>query len=272
MCACVGLCFSMLWIWGSSPLPVFLVLAPELVSVSIDNTHEGLLQGRIYFPLNLTHSVTVNLHSALDGETKIITATVSPKKSSWFDLSEMTTEPLRFGLWHWLEIVETGGAGHLLFQKPFLLNGKLGFGKVWEKCGISVLVNTMNPASRQPAPVRYVVREVRERERERQTDRQTVVSDTPGSDVTIVALKLATSLHFPLPKTRTFRFSILKWSPLQHWNLQWVHFLLPKNLHSLFWLSQLARRVIEDLRHMTNDRIYAFRPVPDCSSHRKYEL
>ena len=36
----------------------------------------------------------------------------------------------------------------------------------------------------------------RERERERETERD-------GSDVTIVALKLAMNLHFPLPKIRT---------------------------------------------------------------------
>ena len=47
----------------------------------------------------------------------------------------------------------------------------------------------------------YIVREVlsvreRERERERQTERD-------GSDVTIVSLKLAMNLHFPLPKIRT---------------------------------------------------------------------
>ena len=45
----------------------------------------------------------------------------------------------------------------------------------------------------------YIVREVlsvRERERERDTEKD-------GSDVTIVALKLAMSLHFPLPKIRT---------------------------------------------------------------------
>ena len=52
----------------------------------------------------------------------------------------------------------------------------------------------------------YIVREVlsmreREREREIQTERD-------GSDVTIVALKLAMNLHFPLPKIRTFRFSL----------------------------------------------------------------
>ena len=49
----------------------------------------------------------------------------------------------------------------------------------------------------------YIVREVRsvrERERERERERDT---ETDGSDVTIVALKLAVSLHFPLPKIRT---------------------------------------------------------------------
>ena len=46
----------------------------------------------------------------------------------------------------------------------------------------------------------YIVREVLlVREREREID---------GSDVTIVALKLEMNLHFPLPKIRTFRFSL----------------------------------------------------------------
>ena len=48
----------------------------------------------------------------------------------------------------------------------------------------------------------YIVREVllvRERERE-------IQRETDGSDVTIVALKLAMSLHFPLPKIRTWRW------------------------------------------------------------------
>ena len=47
----------------------------------------------------------------------------------------------------------------------------------------------------------YIVREVlsvRERERERYRERE-----RDGSDVTIVALKLAVNLHFPLPKIRT---------------------------------------------------------------------
>ena len=47
----------------------------------------------------------------------------------------------------------------------------------------------------------YIVREVRSvRERERERDLDT---ETDGSDVTIVSLKLAMSLHFPLPKIRT---------------------------------------------------------------------
>ena len=52
----------------------------------------------------------------------------------------------------------------------------------------------------------YIVREellVRERERYRERERE-----KDGSDVTIVALKFAMNLHFPLPKIRTFRFSL----------------------------------------------------------------
>ena len=55
----------------------------------------------------------------------------------------------------------------------------------------------------------YIVREVLSvREREIQTDRQTDRErererERDGSDVTIVALKLAMNLHFPLPKIRT---------------------------------------------------------------------
>ena len=59
----------------------------------------------------------------------------------------------------------------------------------------------------------------RERERERSRERERV-RETDGSDVTIVALKLAMSSHFPLPKIRTFRFSLhpsrlsfLEWPP-----------------------------------------------------------
>ena len=57
----------------------------------------------------------------------------------------------------------------------------------------------------------YIVREVllvreREREREREIQRERERErerEIDGSDVTIVALKLAMNLHFPLPKIRT---------------------------------------------------------------------
>ena len=92
-----------------------------------------------------------------------------------------------------------------------------------------------NPAQsyyRKRGSASYIVREVhsvRERERERYRERQkwrhqcrakigdeftltlaknSHFSEKDRSDVTSVALKLAMSVHFPLPKTRTFRFSL----------------------------------------------------------------
>ena len=55
----------------------------------------------------------------------------------------------------------------------------------------------------------YIVREVlsvREREREREIQRERE-REIDGSDVTIVALKLAMNLHFPLPKIHTLAMS-----------------------------------------------------------------
>ena len=66
----------------------------------------------------------------------------------------------------------------------------------------------------------YIVREVllvREREREIQTDRD-------GSDVTIVVLKLAMSLHFPLPKIRTWRWVTLSLAGTSHLSILPSHF------------------------------------------------
>ena len=60
---------------------------------------------------------------------------------------------------------------------------------------------TTPPHYRKRGSASYIVREVlsvREREREREIQRE-----RDGSDVTIVALKLAMNLHFPLPKIRT---------------------------------------------------------------------
>ena len=96
----------------------------------------------------------------------------------------------------------------------------------------------------------YIVREMRSmRERERETERD---REREGwgvewdiSDVIRVALKLAISSHFPLPKIRTLPFDS-KWSPL------WYHeFTLALHKITLFALSlgyekEMARQVIEE--------------------------
>ena len=123
----------------------------------------------------------------------------------------------------------------------------------------------------------------REREREREKD---------GSDVTIVALKLAMNTlslaknshnwrwayTFPLPKIRTFRFSLHTSRLSLHGEVTIVelnfamssHFPLPKisssALFPLFQMARATRRVIENPRQMIKSC-----PVPFCSSHRKTE-
>ena len=152
-------------------------------------------------------------------------------------------------------------------------------GKLWKKKNY-----------RKRGSASYIVREVllvRERERERYRERE-----IDGSDVTIVALKLAMNLHFPLPKIRTigdelYTFPCQKFalfvspftlpvspfterSPWLRWNLQWVHtFHCQKIFHpqALFpSFKRAARRVIENPRQMIKSC-----PVLFCSSHRKTE-
>ena len=130
----------------------------------------------------------------------------------------------------------------------------------------------------------------RERERERYREREREID---GSDVTIVALKLAMNIHFPLPKIRNWRwaytfpcqkfallvspftlpvFSFTERSPWWRWNSQWVHtfhcqhFFRPKAqaLFPLFQMARAARGVIENPRQMIKSC-----PVLFCSSHRK---
>ena len=60
---------------------------------------------------------------------------------------------------------------------------------------VSAVLRILIIGSAEVLPILCVRRLVRERERDTETD---------GRDVTIVALKLAMSLHFPLPKIRTF--------------------------------------------------------------------
>ena len=93
----------------------------------------------------------------------------------------------------------------------------------------------------------------REREREREIRKwRHHCRAKIGVEITLSLAKnshLAMSLHFPLPKIRTSRFSLhtshlilLKWSPLWRWNSQWVlTFRCHKISPSLFRLSQVAR-------------------------------
>ena len=136
----------------------------------------------------------------------------------------------------------------------------------------------------------FIVREVllvRERDRERDTDRD-------GSDVTIVALKLAMNLHFPLPKIRTIGDElILSLAKKSHFSFLPSHFpslpsrdpevtivalkfamssklSIAKKFFALFvprrvfQMARAARRVIENPRQMIKPC-----PVLFYSSHRK---
>ena len=122
----------------------------------------------------------------------------------------------------------------------------------------------------------YIVREVlsvRERERYRQTERE---RERDGSDVTIVALKLAMNLHFPLPKIRTIGDELtLSLAKNSHFSFLPSHFpslpsqrghhggamssryfpfgqkfFRPQALFPLFQMARAARRVIENPRQM----------------------
>ena len=142
-----------------------------------------------------------------------------------------------------------------------------------------------------------IVREVlsvneREREREREIQRERERErERDGSDVTIVALKLAMNSHFPLPKIRNWRgaytFPCQKFalfvspftlpvspfterSPLWSWNSRWVHTFHCQKFFALFFplfqMARATRRVIENPRQLIKSC-----PVLFCSSHRKNE-
>ena len=121
----------------------------------------------------------------------------------------------------------------------------------------------------------YIVREVlsvRERERYRQRERD-------GSDDTIVALKLAMNLHFPLPKIRTIGDELtLSFAKKSHFSFLHSHFpslpsrrghhcgakirneftlLIAKKFFALFVppLSNGTSRATSDRKPKTNDQI-----------------
>ena len=160
--------------------------------------------------------------------------------------------------------------------------------------GLGLLVISRYSYYRKRGSASYIVREVllvRERERERDTEIQRE-REIDGSDVTIVALKLAMNLHFPLPKIRTIGDELtltlakifalfvspftLPVSPFTErspwWRWKWVHtfhcqkFFRPQALFPLFQMARAARRVIENPREMIKSC-----PVLFCSSHRNTE-
>ena len=121
-----------------------------------------------------------------------------------------------------------------------------------------------------------------ERERERYRERETEVTSPLSRDWRWIHsftcqkfAQLAMSLHFPLPKIRTFRFSLHTSRLSLQGEVTIValkfamssHFPLPKirPLCSLFQMARAAR-VIENPRQMIKSC-----PVLFCSSHRKTE-
>ena len=110
----------------------------------------------------------------------------------------------------------------------------------------------------------------RERERERERERRKWRHHCRA--------KLAMNLHFPLPKIRSFRFSLHTSRLSLHGEVTIValkfamgsQFPLPKffslSLFPLFQMARAAWRVIENPRQMIK-----FSPVLFCSSHRKNE-
>ena len=135
----------------------------------------------------------------------------------------------------------------------------------------------------------YIVREVLSvRERERETERERRkwrhhCRAKIGDEFTLSLAKnsqLAMSLHFPLPKIRTSRFSLTlpvspftERLPLWRWKSQWVHTFHCQNFFRPLCspppplqTARAARRVIENPRQMIKSH-----PVLFCSSHRKNE-
>ena len=115
----------------------------------------------------------------------------------------------------------------------------------------------------------------REREREREID---------GSDVTIVALKLAMNLHFPLPKIRTIcdeltlpcqKFALFvspftlpvspftERSPWWRWKLQWVH-----TFHCQNMLCKIGDELTLSLAKNSHNWRWAYTPLPKIRTFR----
>ena len=97
-----------------------------------------------------------------------------------------------------------GGEACRRFRASRLKDGVV---RLRRQCTLSIVfgmrfrLHTAAAYYRKRGSASYIVREVLS-VRERDTDRE---RDRDGSDVTIVALKLAMNSHFPLPKIRNWR-------------------------------------------------------------------
>ena len=109
--------------------------------------------------------------------------------------------------------------------------------------------NIIIGSARKSGSASYIVREVRsvrerERERERERYRERKID---GSDVIIVALKLAMSLHFPMPKIHTIAVS--------------SHFPLPKNRTFCFSLHTSCLTIVAPKFAVHTFRCQKIRPL-----------
>ena len=97
----------------------------------------------------------------------------------------------------------------LMLLLLFRLNLRATEGDQSEKVSSLLAYTTVFWYYRKRGSASYIVREIQitigERERETEVVRR---KWWDGSDVTIVALKLAINLHFPLTKIRTYRFPL----------------------------------------------------------------
>ena len=114
----------------------------------------------------------------------------------------------------------------------------------------------------------YIVREVRSvRERERERERE-IQRERDGSDVTTVALKLAMSLHFPLPNIRTWLWVYT--FPCQKFALFVSPFTLPISPF-LCCGAEICNEFSLSIAKKFRPLCSAFLKWRDCTSHRKNE-
>ena len=136
--------------------------------------------------------------------------------------------------------------------ETFLLKESQRFNVHWESEFLSII------GSAEALPILCVSGSVRERERERERERYRERKRDRWKWRHHFALKLAMSLHFPLPKIRTFRFS--HHTSRHHCGAEIRNeftLSIAKKCRPLFSdsLARAVRRVIANPRQKFNDQI-----------------